>query len=218
MVKAVLLDCDGVLLDSEYMYLDSVSRYLKTLGREASIGELAHLVGTDIHRITEQLKSDYHLEQYETEELIKGQRALFYKDFYQEGRLSPMDGLIDFLDRLKAAGILMAVASSSPQAYVDYVLEQLRIGEYFEFAIGRETVRQAKPAPDLYLEAMRRLAVLPEETVVIEDSFNGVAAGLASGAYVIAYKGSPVRQDTAGAHRTIFHYDEISVEDLKKEK
>jgi haloacid dehalogenase superfamily, subfamily IA, variant 3 with third motif having DD or ED/haloacid dehalogenase superfamily, subfamily IA, variant 1 with third motif having Dx(3-4)D or Dx(3-4)E len=217
MVKAVLFDCDGVLLDSESMYLDSLSKYLETLGRKAEIGELAYLVGTDIHRITEQLKADYHLEEYDTEELIQGQRAVFYRDFYQEGRLSPMEGLIDFLDRLQAEGIRMAVASSSPQEYVDYVLEQLRIEKYFEFAIGRETVNQAKPAPDLYQEAMKRLHILPCEAIVIEDSHNGVMAGLASGARVIAYKGSLVRQDTTGVHRTVYHYDEICVRDWKRE-
>lgn len=217
MAKAVLFDCDGVLLDSEYQYLDSVSRYLRTLGREAGIEELAYLVGTDIRRITEQLKKDYHLEGYGTEELIRGQRALFYKEFYGEGKLSPMEGLVAFLDRLRAAGIRMAVASSSPQEYVDYVLGQLKIGEYFEFALGRENVQRAKPAPDLYLEAMRRLKILPHEAVVIEDSQNGVAAGLASGAYVIAYKGSVVRQDTSGAHRTVFSFQEIGVEELKKD-
>lgn len=216
MVKAVLFDCDGVLLDSEYMYLDSVSRYLDTLGKKAGIEELAYLVGTDIYRITEQLRADYHLEAYETEELIRGQRALFYQDFYKEGNLSPMEGLVDFLNRIRDTGIPMAVASSSPQEYVDYVLEQLKIRGYFEFAIGRESVQQAKPAPDLYREAMRRLQILPQEAVVIEDSCNGVAAGLAAGAYVIAYKGSVVRQDTSGAHRTVFSFQEIDVEELKR--
>lgn len=214
MIKAVLFDCDGVLLDSEAIYLSSLSEYLRTLGRKAGMEELAYLVGTDIRNITEQLKKDYHLEDYETEELIRGQRELFYKDFYQEGRLHPMEGLTDFLDSLRAAGVAMAVASSSSQAYLDYVLEQLNLEEYFAFAIGRETVKQAKPAPDLYQEAMRRLNILPQEALVIEDSRNGVLAGLASGAYVIAYKGSVVRQNTQEAHRTVFHYREIRLEEL----
>lgn len=210
MVKAVLFDCDGVLLDSESIYLSCVSQYLETLGRTASIDQLAYLVGSDIRIITERMKQDFDLEEYDTEELILGQRTLFNKRFYEE-KLTPMDGLRDFLKSLKAEGILMAVVSSSAQDYVEYVLDQLEIREYFDLYIGREAAEHSKPAPDLYLEAVRRLGIRAEEAVVLEDSYNGIQAGLAAGCRVIAYKGARVKQDTSGACEAVENYWELDV-------
>ena len=216
MLRAVLFDCDGVLLDSESIYLSCVSQYLKTLGREAGIDELAYLVGADIRRITEQLQRDYDLGGYEPQTLIDGQRALFHREFY--GRtLEPMDGLVPFLQKLRAAGLKTAVASSSDQNYVEYVLDQLGIRDDFDVFIGREAAGRSKPFPDLYEEAMRRLGVRPEESVVLEDSSNGIRAGLDAGCYVLAYKGAKVKQDTAGAHRTVYHYGEIDLKELERE-
>lgn len=216
MLRAVLFDCDGVLLDSESIYLSCVSKYLRTLGREAGIDDLAYLVGADIRRITEQLQRDYDLGDYEPQTLIDGQRALFNKEFYSQ-TLEPMDGLIPFLQKLRAAGLKTAVASSSDQRYVEYVLDQLGIRDYFDVFIGREAAGRSKPFPDLYEEAMRRLGVKPEEAVVLEDSSNGIRAGLDAGCYVLAYKGAKVKQDTAGAHRTVYGYGEIDLEELERE-
>ena len=64
---------------------------------------------------------------------------------------------------------------------------------------------------------MRRLGVNPEEAVVLEDSSNGIRAGLDAGCYVLAYKGAKVKQDTAGAHRTVYGYGEIDLEELERE-
>ena len=109
------------------------------------------------------------------------------------------------------------MASSSDQRYVEYVLDQLGIRDYFDVFIGREAAGRSKPFPDLYEEAMRRLGVKPEEAVVLEDSSNGIRAGLDAGCYVLAYKGAKVKQDTAGAHRTVYGYGEIDLEELERE-
>lgn len=208
MLKAVLFDCDGVLLDSESIYLSCVSQILGTLGKEASVEELAYLIGADIHVITERLKQDFGLENYDTEELIRVQRTLFNERFYK-GKLTPMDGLEGFLESLKKEGILLAVVSSSGQDYVEYVLDQLRIREYFNLYIGKEAAGRSKPFPDLYLEAVRRLGIHANEALVVEDSLNGIRAGLAAGCYVIAYKGAEIKQDTSGAHETVEHYRDL---------
>lgn len=214
MLRAVLFDCDGVLLDSESIYLASVSQYLGTLGRKANVEQLAYLVGADIRNITERLKKDFDLEDFDTEELIRGQRELFNRWFYGE-KLTPMDGLEEFLKCLREENIRTAVVSSSPQDYVEYVLGQLQMREYFDLYIGREAASRSKPYPDLYLEALRRLNIRPEEAVVLEDSSNGIKAGLAAGCRVIAYKGAQIKQDTSGAHDTVEHYRELGLERLR---
>lgn len=215
MLKAVLFDCDGVLLDSESIYLSCLSRVLGSLGKKASVKELAYLVGADIHIITNRLKMDFGLEDWNSNELIRLQRELFHKEFYGH-RLNQMEGLEDCLKKMKKEGILLAVVSSSDRIYVEYVLDHLEIRKYFDFFIGREDARRSKPFPDLYLEAVRKLGVLPGQAAVIEDSSNGIRAGLDAGCYVIAYKGAEVRQDTSGACETVESYRDLNIKGLEK--
>lgn len=215
MIKAVLFDCDGVLLNSEKIYLESVCCYLKNLGRETQWETLAYLVGADIQAITVQLKKDLQLEELSDEEVIKGQRQIFNERFYGSP-LTPMEGLVPLLETLRDSGITLGVVSSSGQDYVEYVLKQLNIGEYFQLYIGREAAERSKPCPDLYLEALRRLGLTPAEAVIVEDSFNGIKAGKAAGCHVIAYTGSGIRQDITGADQVIDSYGDFPVEELIK--
>lgn len=213
MIRAVLFDCDGVLLDSESIYLSCVSKYLESLGCRAAPEELAGLVGADIQAITSRLREDYGLWEYEAAELIQGQRALFNQVFYHT-QLQPMEGLTEFLESLRKRRIACAVVSSSEGAYVRYVLESLKIDGFFEVCLGREAAARAKPFPDLYQEAMRRLGTAPKECVVIEDSANGIKAGRAAGCYVVAYQGGGVKQDVSGAHEAAADYRELDLEGL----
>jgi len=208
MIKAVLFDCDGVLLDSESIYLESLSAYLATLGREVSPQALSSFIGADIHTITNGLRKQYDLEQYDTETMIHGQRALFRGRFYHMD-LTPMEGLIPLLTELKKRGILLAVVSSSDQSYVDYVTAKLGITSFFQLTAGRETARRAKPQPDLYLAALDRLSVSPQEALIVEDSFNGILAGKRAGCPVLAYTGAHVPQDISQADFTLENYGDF---------
>ena len=85
---------------------------------------------------------------------------------------------------------------------------------------GAETTRN-KPYPDPYLAMMKCLNVVPEKTVIIEDSLNGIRAGLDSGAHVIAKTGSVDKKDLGIAHRVVSHLDYITnnmLEELLQEK
>lgn len=212
-MKAVLFDCDGVLLDSEPIYLFCVSEYLERLGRKASPEELAGLVGADIQAITRRLREDYELWEYDISELIRGQRELFNQVFYSTS-LRPMDGLIELLQSLRKEGIACAVVSSSSENYVKYVLESLKIESFFETYVGCGAAARAKPFPDLYQEAMRRIQAVPDECAVIEDSSNGIQAGLDAGCYVVAYQGGGIKQEVSGAHETIADYRQLKLDGL----
>lgn len=88
------------------------------------------------------------------------------------------------LDEAEASGVPCGVASSSTSDWVFGYLERFGLSSRFKTVVTRDMVAQPKPAPDLYLEACRRLGVSPAEAVALEDSVNGVkaanAAGLAS--------------------------------------
>jgi putative hydrolase of the HAD superfamily len=96
------------------------------------------------------------------------------------------DGLEDVLERASGHGLVLAVVSSSPAWWVRGHLERLGLLDRFAFVVTREDAALAKPAPDLYLVALERLGLPPDEVLVVEDSVNGVLAAHAAGLRAVA--------------------------------
>ena len=92
-----------------------------------------------------------------------------------------MPGAVELLNKLAAAAIPCAVVSSSSHHWVDGWLEKTGLAGYFRTVVCRGDAPRIKPAPDLFLEAARRLAVAPADCLVIEDSHNGLIAASAAG-------------------------------------
>jgi beta-phosphoglucomutase-like phosphatase (HAD superfamily) len=94
---------------------------------------------------------------------------------------------VDAVRELASAGYRLAVASSSNRELIDTVLRRLDSTELFEVTVSSEEVSRGKPAPDVYLEAARRLGVDPARCVAVEDSASGIRSAHAAGLRVIAY-------------------------------
>ena len=85
-----------------------------------------------------------------------------------------------------AGSYRLALASSANRSLIDTVLEQAGLAELFEATVSSEEVPRGKPAPDVFLEAARRLGVPPERCAAVEDSGNGIRAAHAAGMRVVA--------------------------------
>jgi HAD superfamily hydrolase (TIGR01509 family) len=96
-----------------------------------------------------------------------------------------LPGARDAVVRMAAAWPL-GLASSSNRSVIDTVLDRAHLGQFFQVTVSSEEVPRGKPAPDVYLEAARRLLVTPPSCAVVEDSANGIRAGVAAGMRVIA--------------------------------
>ena len=101
--------------------------------------------------------------------------------------LPVVPGAREAVRRLHADGLALAVASSSNRELIDAVLRRLELEALFRVTVSSEEVSRGKPAPDVYLEASRRLGVAPERCVAVEDSASGIRAAHAAGMRVIAY-------------------------------
>ena len=116
-------------------------------------------------------------------------------------RLQPLTGLFELLDALDARQLPRCVATSSPLSFATVVLEGVSVLSRVDFVITAEHVAKGKPHPDIYLGAAQKLAVLPCEVLVLEDSQHGSRAGVASGACTVAVPGEHSRDhDFAGVH------------------
>jgi HAD superfamily hydrolase (TIGR01509 family) len=110
---------------------------------------------------------------------------------YRREGAPPIDGAVDAIRRI-AAGLPVAVASSSHAEVIEEALAATGLGDVFAVVVSSDEVAHGKPAPDVYLEAARRLGVAPADCLVVEDSYNGVRAGKAAGMVVVLVPNSSV--------------------------
>jgi len=99
---------------------------------------------------------------------------------------SPLPGVRSMIASSKERGLLLAVASSSDRSWVVNHLRNHGLLDAFDAVVSADDVKQTKPAPDLYVGALTRLGLLPEEALAFEDSEHGVAAAKAAGLYCVA--------------------------------
>jgi HAD superfamily hydrolase (TIGR01509 family) len=178
---AVVFDCDGLLLDTETAWTRAETRWFARYGRSYGPQEKRVLIGGSLEgtaRTLAELISQHGRVPELTAELLD----LAAEEF---GRgVEPMPGAIELVRELRGRRPI-AVASNSPRRLVDLALDGGGVTGWFDAVIAGDEVPRPKPAPDLYLEACRRLERPPQQTVAIEDSPAGAASARAAGLYVI---------------------------------
>jgi HAD superfamily hydrolase (TIGR01509 family) len=133
------------------------------------------------------------------------------KTVYQEAALT--EGLEDVLNDLSAKGIKIGLATSSPGAWADQVMARLNNPHLFECVVSVFDMPhiRTKPNPDSFLAAMKELGAKPEESLVVEDSNNGIKAAKASGAYTVCLtEHLPASEHPKGADKYIGKLRELS--------
>jgi HAD superfamily hydrolase (TIGR01509 family) len=179
---AVLFDFDGVLVDTEWAIYQAWRRTFGAHGQPLPLDVYTRCIGSDFATWSPKT----HLEEltglaFDWHDLDARRQQEILAELAHE---QPMHGAVELLDRLAAVRMPMAVVSSSSHAWVDGWLERLGMSGYFRITVCRGDAPRIKPAPDLYVEAARRLGVAAEDCLVIEDSLNGVKSAKAAGMQV----------------------------------
>jgi pseudouridine-5'-monophosphatase len=184
-VEGILFDLDGTLIDFEGASHVALSRPLEARGRSLSWDAHARIVGTK--------QEDWSRAILEAEGLAAELPAERYVAEYHEivGGLYPKipawPGTAPLLDALRAAGFPMAIATSSPRpAFERKMVHHAPILAKMSAVVTGDEVACGKPAPDIFLEAARRLGCDPARCVVFEDSPAGIAAAHAAGCAAVA--------------------------------
>lgn len=208
MEKAFIFDMDGVIIDSEPMH-DRVDM-------EVAKGHKIHLDQQRLHRYVGMRSRDVWESIINEDNLsLTADELLLIADdkkvkFIEENELHPIEGIRALLKQLQALNYRIALASSSPIAFIDAVLHKFEIDSYFECKVNGDEVKQGKPAPDIFLEAARRLNVAPENCMVLEDSKNGIDAGNAAGMKTIGFGNSGLgNQDLSKANHIVHSIAEV---------
>ncbi|MGH7398952.1 MAG: HAD family hydrolase [Candidatus Rokuibacteriota bacterium] len=177
-VQALIFDMDGVLVDSEPFGFEALRRVMARYGLGYSEEENAEFLGRTTLESCRILKARHALP-----DSAEALAALYLESMIEQigsGPI-PMPGVPDVLERVRASGHRLALASSAELRVIHANLAALSLGPLFETVVSGTEVARGKPAPDVFLAAAERLAVPPDGCLVIEDSRNGLLAAKAAG-------------------------------------
>jgi HAD superfamily hydrolase (TIGR01509 family) len=180
--RALVFDLDGVLLDSEQVWNEAKERLVRERGgrwREEAPRTMMGMSSLEWSRyLHDELGVPLEPDAI-SDEVVRRLEGV-YRD-----RLPLIDGAAEAVERL-AAGVPLGLASSSNREIIDLFLELSGLGPCFAVTVSSEEVERGKPAPDVYLEVVRRLGADPADSVAVEDSENGIRAARAAGMRVVA--------------------------------
>jgi HAD superfamily hydrolase (TIGR01509 family) len=186
MIKAIIFDMDGVLLDSQPLHYKIDIAVLARAGYEATLDTVKPFTGMSNPDRWPKYKEVLGL-QPSTGQLIDWANEIMLEMFEKEP-LTPINGIPQLINMLKAKNMPLAVASSSSHALIDLILEKIGLTGRFDVLVSGEDVKIGKPAPDVFLYAAKRLSTVPDACLVVEDSTNGILAAKRAGMVCVAYK------------------------------
>jgi HAD superfamily hydrolase (TIGR01509 family) len=181
-IEAVVFDLDGVLVDSEHVW-DAARRELAAeRGLPWPEPATRDMMGMSSVEWSRYMHDRVGLP--EPPEEISAEVVRRLEEIYRR-ELPLIDGAAEAVERL-AERWPLGLASSSNRELIDLVLELSGLTRLFQVTVSSEEVPRGKPAPDVYLEAARRLGVAPARCAAVEDSENGIRSAKAAGMYVLA--------------------------------
>ena len=182
MIDAVVFDLDGLLIDTEQVWDQVREALVRERGGRWHDRAQADMMGMSSTEWSRYLHEELGLS--EPPEELNRLVVERMQEQYRAG-LPVIDGAVEAVRRM-ADRWPIGLASSSNRPLIDLTLDGMGVAELFRATVSSEEVERGKPAPDVYLEAARRLGVAPERAAAVEDSANGIRSAKAAGMRVVA--------------------------------
>lgn len=201
-IKGVLFDLDGVLIDTEGIY----TQFWKAVDERFPTGvdNFSQVIkGSNLHNILHTYFPTPEMRQQVNAMLNHFQREMQYEYF---------PGTIELLDNLKCHNVpACIVTSSDPNKMNEVYRQKPEFKSYFQAIVTGDMVSEPKPSPECFMMGAKLLAIDIKECCVVEDSINGLKAGMASGANVVGIPSTCSRNDIAPhCHAIIDHVEELA--------
>lgn len=188
-IQAVVFDMDGILIDSEVLWRQTREEFAADHGMTWSTEDQESTMGCNtrmwsrimVERLDLQRKLG--MDDAAIAREIKGRLLAKYR-----AHLPEREGAADAVRRA-ASRYKVALASGSPNELAEYVMQATGLDKLFLATTYGDDVAQGKPAPDIYLDVLRKIGVSPEHAVGVEDSGNGIRSLRAAGMGIIAAPG-----------------------------
>jgi HAD superfamily hydrolase (TIGR01509 family) len=208
-IEAVVFDLDGVIVDSEHVWDAAREALARERGGRWHEGAQQDMMGMSSVEWSRYMHDVIGLK--DPPEEISAEVVRHLEATYRE-ELPLIDGATEAVARL-AERWPLAVASSSNRPIIDLVLELSGLDRFFLATVSSEEVPRGKPAPDVYLEAARRLGADPERSAAVEDSRNGILSASAAGMRVVAIPNTrfpPDEEALAATDVVLYSIDDLT--------
>jgi HAD superfamily hydrolase (TIGR01509 family) len=208
-IEAVVFDLDGVIVDSEHVWDAAREALARERGGRWHEGAQQDMMGMSSVEWSRYMHDVIGLKDPPEEisaEVVRRLEATYRED------LPLIDGATEAVARL-AERWPLAVASSSNRPIIDLVLGLSGLDRFFRATVSSEEVPRGKPAPDVYLEAARRLGTDPQRSAAVEDSRNGILSASAAGMRVVAIPNTrfpPDEEALAAADIVLYSIDDLT--------
>ncbi len=212
--SALILDCDGVIVDSESMSCGAWNLVFK---REFNINIGTNYTGILGSNTIEAAR--YYLRKYNIDysEALLSRICKLKEEAYLElatGNLHPINGVEKVIQEANSLNWKIAVASSGIKSKICFSLNQVKLYNQFDVIVGFEDGLRAKPFPDIFLEAAKRVNIDPAHCIVIEDTPNGIIAANRAGMYVIGITTTFPSNKLREANLVISSFSELNLKSL----
>jgi len=195
-IKAVILDMDGVLVDTEPIHMKAFKIFLEKYKIQTNQDYLISMIGHSVESNFEMLARDYPQFKEKNIHHLVNERNDLYISLIKETPLQPISGITDLIDVCLNNEIQIGLASSSDQAQIDAILESLsnnqnndvNISGVFNTIVSGDSVKNKKPAADIYKKALEELNIPAQAAIAVEDSQAGVTSAKSAGITCLALK------------------------------
>lgn len=197
-MQGVIFDMDGLLLDTERLYQESWTVVAGEMGLTPDPAFPAAVSGS-----SGEIMRDLIHRYYPTADPFAMQDACIRRVNFLLDRDGPpvKPGARSLLAYLRQAGMKTALASSTGRARILSNLRQAGLDDFFDAVVSGQEVRLGKPEPDIFLLAAERIGCPPEACFVLEDSVNGVRAGMAAGCVTVMVPDLTAPPEGLAVHR-----------------
>lgn len=176
---AFIFDMDGTIVDNMAYHTRSWVEFFQRRGRSIDPDEFFRKTAGRQGREIMRLYMGEHLTDEEVK-LLNEEKEAVYRELYAPHRAT-ITGFDDLLVKAKACDVALAVATSAPNANIDFTLDGLNLRRHFDVVVGAVDVARGKPEPDAFLLAAERCGAQPGNCIVFEDAPIGVEAARRAG-------------------------------------
>src|ERR687884_2105136 len=179
MVKVVVLDVDGTLMDTNYLHTEAWARAFEEAGHRVPRVRLHREVGKGAELLIREFVDDD-----ETVEEIQNLHSEFYEGLQEYGH--PLPGAKELISSLKQRGYEVWFVTSAKDEELEHHMQELEAEDSVDGVVNSSAVENAKPAPDIFEEALRRAGASADETAAVGDAVWDVEAAREAGIRTVA--------------------------------
>lgn len=204
MIKYIIFDMDGVLINTEPLHYEIWRQVFAEHGLIIDFEHYKGCIGSTNNTLFNLMEEGYGVHFHDDPSVLARFKEI-KNSYIRENGIPPIEGVAKVIAELKRQGYKLAVASSSPQEYIEICTEKAGIKQYFDILFSAERVARPKPFPDVFLNVAEQMGAKPEECIVVEDSYNGSRAAKAAGMICLGFANPDSGNQDLSAADVIFY-------------